>query len=305
MNKRKEIKNSQLKENQLKKKVSECDDNFIMKPKVDFCFKELMQNENVRKGFIAAILGMSPDEIKETRLLPTHLIKHYSDDKLAILDVRVELNNKVQIDMEMQVGEFAYWTERSSFYLSKMFVEQMSEGNKYDILEKCIHIGIIDFELFPDDEEYYSRFHLREDSRNTLYTDKLEIHVIELPKVKKRIYPENDILCWTNFFNIESKKELDAMMNKNEYIDEACEQIMKISADDIKRIEYEERVKAIRDYNTQMKANYKKGIEKGKNQIYISLIKSKLEKGKSIEEIADEIELSVEEVKKFIAEINE
>lgn len=29
---------------------------FIMKPKVDFCFKELMEDAEVRKGFIAAVL---------------------------------------------------------------------------------------------------------------------------------------------------------------------------------------------------------------------------------------------------------
>ncbi len=32
-------------------------DNFIMLPTNDFCFKELMQNPKVRKGFIAGVLG--------------------------------------------------------------------------------------------------------------------------------------------------------------------------------------------------------------------------------------------------------
>ena len=41
-------------------------DNFIMLPTVDFCFKELMQNPKVRKGFIAAILGKSPGTIRRT-----------------------------------------------------------------------------------------------------------------------------------------------------------------------------------------------------------------------------------------------
>lgn len=37
-------------------------DDFIMLPTVDFCFKELMHNENVRKGIIAAILNVQPEE---------------------------------------------------------------------------------------------------------------------------------------------------------------------------------------------------------------------------------------------------
>ena len=35
---------------------------FIMLPTVDFCFKELMQNDNIRKNIIAALLNV-PDEM--------------------------------------------------------------------------------------------------------------------------------------------------------------------------------------------------------------------------------------------------
>ena len=41
-------------------------DNFIMLPTVDFCFAELMKNDKVRKGFIAALLGVSPEEVEDT-----------------------------------------------------------------------------------------------------------------------------------------------------------------------------------------------------------------------------------------------
>ena len=80
-------------------------EDFIMLPTVDFCFKELMQNENVRKGIIAAILNKRPDEIVNTELLPTILRKDSEDDKYGILDVRVQLDNEVQIDYEMHILE--------------------------------------------------------------------------------------------------------------------------------------------------------------------------------------------------------
>lgn len=54
------------------------------------------------------------------------------------------------------------------------------------------------------------------------------------------------------------------MMNKNEYIDKACETIVTLSADEEKRIEYEQRLKSIRDHNTQMSYNYNKGLEDGR-----------------------------------------
>ena len=45
----------------LKTQVAESrnSDDFIMFPTVDFCFKELMQNEKVRKDIISAILSVA------------------------------------------------------------------------------------------------------------------------------------------------------------------------------------------------------------------------------------------------------
>ena len=60
------------------------------------------------------------------------------------------MKNSGQVDVEMQVAAYEYWAERTLFYLSKMFTEQIHEGEGYDVLEKCIHIGILDFEIFED-----------------------------------------------------------------------------------------------------------------------------------------------------------
>ena len=85
------------------------DDNLIMLPTVDLCFKELMNNPKVRMGFIAALLDIPPEQIKETKLQPTELRREYGEQKLGILDVNVLLHDGTQIDMEMQVAYFEYW----------------------------------------------------------------------------------------------------------------------------------------------------------------------------------------------------
>lgn len=243
---------------------------FIMKPKVDFCFKELMEDAEVRRGFTAAVLHIPPEEIAETVLLPTSLRKKYEEDKLGILDVRVLLNNSTQIDIEIQVSPFPLWPERSLFYLAKMFTDQIEKGEGYERLEKCVHIGILDFILFGEDEEYYSCFHIREDLRNRLYTDKLEVHILELPKLKKNDYPETELLNWAKFMNAERQEEFEEMAEKDKYIEKAYEALKNISADDEKRLEYEAREKALRDHNYLMKSNWeageKIGISKGMEQ---------------------------------------
>lgn len=76
-------------------------DNFLMSPKVDYCFKELLAYSEIRKGFIAAILNKDPEEIAETTLKPNEFLsKDTEDGKYGILDVRVRMKNGSQMDLE-------------------------------------------------------------------------------------------------------------------------------------------------------------------------------------------------------------
>ena len=57
------------------KTLKEKQEDFIMLPTVDFCFKELMQNDNIRKNIIAALLNVPSSEVENTELMPTILRK--------------------------------------------------------------------------------------------------------------------------------------------------------------------------------------------------------------------------------------
>lgn len=153
------------------------------------------------------------------------------------------MKNSGQVDVEMQVAAYEYWAERTLFYLSKMFTEQIHEGEGYDVLEKCIHIGILDFEIFEDTDAFYSRFHLWEDSRHIKYSDKLELHVLELPKLAKHQYPETELLSWMQFINAETEEEFKMAAEKDPYIEKAYESLVHLSADERARLEYEAREK--------------------------------------------------------------
>lgn len=274
---------------------------FIMKPKVDFCFKELMDDDEVRRGFIAAVLNLPPEKIEKTILLPTHLRKEHAEDKLGILDVRALLKGNVQIDIEMQVMAFAYWTERSLFYLSKMYTEQIKAGDSYNVLKKCIHIGILDFNLF-ESREFYSRFHIWEDSRRELYSDKMEIHILELAKLNRYDYPKTVLLNWAQFFNAETREELEMFAKSDRYVQKAYDKLVDISADEQKRLEYEEREKALRDRSILIITGMEEGIKQGKKE-GLKLAREILrlyKTGISPEQIAKECGVSVEEVKEIL-----
>lgn len=245
-----------------------------------------------------SLLRVSPDEIEETELLPTHLRRNYADEKLGILDVRVRLWDGLQINMELQVKPFNFWDERALFYISKMFLEQLKSGDSYGKLKKCIHVSILDFILFPEDERCYRTVHFRDDDTGSLYSDKLELQILELKKLPEKVTTGEEIVNWMIFFNGRSRKEFEQMAKASIYLGEAYDALQKLSADDLKRIEYEAREKELKDYNSQINSFEKRGVQIGKKEgIQLARKVFRLHsENRTNEEIAAECDVSLEEV---------
>ena len=273
-----------------------------MLPTVDFCFKELMKNPKVRKGFVAAILGKSPETVRRTTVIETELRRESEDDKLGILDVLVELEEGTRMNMEMQVPYFEYWANRVLFYVSKIYTGQLQKGDDYDKLRKCIHVSILDFIHFPQDHRCYRRITLCDAETGEQYTDLMELHVLELKKLPPEDQNENGVIRWMRFLGGKNRKEFEDMAEKDEYIKEAYEDLKKLSLDEQKRLEYEVRQKAIRDHNSQMKSAERRGEKRGKQLALKELVHKKIEAGKSLEEIAEFMELDLSEVRKLMEE---
>ena len=255
-------------------------DHFIMKPKIDFAFKEIMEDTKARTGFLASILQIDPNDIKETRILNSNLRKLHENDKLGILDVRILMNDDTQIDTEIQLSELKIWSDRALFYISKMYTDQIGKGQKYDVLKKCVSISILDFILFENEPEFYSRFHILEDTRHFLYTDKMEFHVIELPKLPDSLRDDSGrIELWAKFINAEKKEEFDMIAEKDPYIQSAYDHLQVISQDEQKRLEYEARQKAILDYNQSIFEAEQRGEKRGEKRKTIAIAEKMLELG--------------------------
>ena len=277
--------------------TEDSNNDFIMLPTVDVCFKGLMNNPKVRKGFIAALLKEDPENIRETSLLPTILRQDYPDDKLGVLDVRVLMEDGRQLDMEMQVAYFEYWDARILFYLSKIFTDQLKKGEPYENLKKCIHVSILDFIYFEDDDDCHRMICFCDEKTGKKYTDLMEIQILELRKLPKEVKNDPDILNWMRFLGGKTRREFEAMAKKDEYIEEAYRELEKLSADEQAKLEYEAREKAIRDYNSQMNSALKRGIEKGIEKGQRSLIRTMLQNGAEPDLIAKLTGLSLAEIK--------
>ena len=94
------------------------------------------------------------------------------------------------------------------------------------------------------------------------------------------------------------------LAEKNPYIGSAYEHLQLISQDKQKRLEYEAREKAVRDYNQGMleareeglQEGMEKGMEKGMEQMAIRIARNLLESDFSIDSIAQNTGLSISQI---------
>ena len=196
-------------------------------------------------------------------MIPTVLRKEHKEDKFGILDVRVQLKDGTQIDIEMQVSFFEFWANRSIFYLSKMYIDSIKSGEDYDKLKKCIHVSILNNIYFPDDDRCYRKITFCDAKTGEVYSDLMEMHMLELLKLPPEDKNEEGIILWMRFLGGKCEEDFKRMAEKDKYIGEAYEELKHISADEEKRREYEQREKNIRDYNSQMKSATRRGCEIG------------------------------------------
>lgn len=121
-------------------------------------------------------------------------------------------------------------------------------------------------------------------------TDKFELRIIELPKIKEE--EQEELIDWLLFLENPQSERVKTKMEENEELKEAVEKLQGMSEDDYMQRIADLREKAILDYNSGMDTALRKGIKKGK----LETAKKMLEKGMDIDTIVEVTGLSKEEI---------
>lgn len=250
----------------------------LLKPKNDIVFQSLFnqKNEKITKNMISALLGQEITKIKinETK----ELFREYPEDKLGILDLEAEINEKEKIDIEIQLVDRKNLAERLLKYFSKIYSIQVEIGQDYKEAKRVVIIAIIDYkyELTKELKQMETIWNLREKSNpNLILTDKIEIHIIELEKVLEEYKKDkkNKKAQWMLFINNPNDKEVQEMVEENEEIKEATKEVEKMSKDEKLRKLAFLREKAILDEKDIFRA----GIEQGIEQIVKNMLKNNID----------------------------
>ncbi len=271
----------------------------ILSPKIDVVFQALFGengSERITKGFLEKILKRKIDKIDLDK--NPILRKEFKDEKLGVLDILAELDGKEKCNIEMQIVDKKNIIERVLFYWSRLYSKQIQSGDDYKLLQKTIIILITNFKIENLEElSYHSKWQIIETNNNKkiILTKKLEIHIIELPKIEGKEEVKDELLDWLYFLENPKGERVAKNMEENKELKEAVEKLNGLSADEKMQRIAELRQKAIMDE----KAIYDKGLEDGEKEKAIEIARKMLNENIEIETIARITGLNKKEIEQI------
>ena len=159
----------------------------------DYAFKRILGSKEGKEallGFLNAVLKFPPDkELVSIELIDRELDPEYLLDRGARLDILARAADETLINIEVQVV------------------------NKYNIDQA--------FNWFKD-IRYYRSLHLKDDETGDIFTDLLEVHILEINKVKViNRKPKDNLEAWMVYFSNLEGKEMEAIAMENAAIRKA------------------------------------------------------------------------------------
>jgi predicted transposase/invertase (TIGR01784 family) len=240
----------------------------LLSAKSDYIFKLIFADErniDCLKAFLQAVLGLGDDEFKGIKIIDPFLQREAEDDKLGILDVKLETTGGHIIDIEVQLLSLPDMRSRVTYYLSKMVTEQLGSGSPYSDLRRAISIVIVDFPLIVESKSHHTTFQMLERTEHFPFNDLTEINVLDLTKI-----PENqsdDLINWMKFLKAEREEEFEMLARQNPQINQAYAFLRELSADEATRLRNESRLKAKRDEWSRLAGAKQEGRNEGKAEV--------------------------------------
>ena len=279
-----------------------------LSPKLDVVFQALfgeVGNESITKGFLETILERKIDSIDLSK--NPILRREFKDEKLGVLDIIAKLDKNEICNIELQIVDKKNIIERILYYWSRLYSRQIKSGEDYKILQKAIVILITDFKIENLEElDYHSRWKIMEDKqgKKIILTQKLEIDIIELPKIIGKEKEQDNLLDWLYFLENPKSERVTEKMKENENLKEAVKKLDNLSEDERMQRIADLRQKAIMDekaiYEKGLEVGIEKGIMEGSQKEKIEIAKKMLKLKIDKETIAEATGLTEQEIEKIL-----
>jgi predicted transposase/invertase (TIGR01784 family) len=158
-------------------------------PKVDYAFKHVFGRE-ASKPALTSLLDavLQPPQghgIASLELLSPFNEKDSEQAKLSVVDLKARDESGRQFYVEMQMLATSVFRQRALYYWACLHQGQLLTSDDYPALRPTIGVCFVDTPLFRDLPDYHLTFELRERRHQTLFTDQIALHILELPKFNK------------------------------------------------------------------------------------------------------------------------
>ena len=120
----------------------------------DYVFKRIFgkeENKGALKDLLESILDV---KINKIEINNPEIPKNYYDSKFGILDLKVTLDDKTVVDVEVQMQNRHNMDQRDNYYLASNYVNGIKEGEPYTSCKKSIVISILNFNYYKRNEYY-------------------------------------------------------------------------------------------------------------------------------------------------------
>ena len=246
----------------------------------DYAFKRVFgveENKDVLQDLLECILDIPPENIAGLELLDKEFHKELLSEKLGILDIKLRLKDGTFVDIEIQNSWHFDFPERTLYYWSKMYNENIKQGQDYTKLPKCITINLIGKGFNKNKRLHNKYFVMEKDTKEPLFS-KLEIHIINLETAK--LLEESNytdiktkrLLSWLKFIETDDRevRKMLAQNSKTMKKANAAIEVMEMSPRD--KWLYESRMKYQHDMASEKHEGYTEGVYQTKLETAKNLV---------------------------------
>ena len=233
----------------------------------DYMFRVILQkHKNVLRSIVCTCLKLEVGDVQDIVVQNPIEFGEAIDDKTFILDINVLLNNNTIINLEMQVLDLKDWPERSLSYLARSY-DNVAKGDEYINVKPVYHIGFLNYTLFPEYPEFFSKYRMMNLKNHNVYTTKFNLYVVDLTQIELATQEDVDtgLVYWTQVFKAKTWEELRQMTERNQELQEATEALYVYNQDEIVK----EQCRARQDYY-----NHERGTQKRLEEARLALEES-------------------------------
>ena len=270
----------------------------------DTVFKAFMMSEKTNKykaRLIHLITNIPEDELLHATYTSEELPVNNKKDKIYKTDIIVRVNKHI-VNIEMNKDYYEGLIIKNGTYTNKLGSEKYEKGQNYLETEQIIQINIDNFHKYKGNKLIYE-FMMREKETGEIETNLLKSYHIDLSYLDNIRYNESNELERICLLFKENNKEIQTSLRRDNIMDEAYEELERLSSDEKIIGLYDAEKVEQKILNTRLESARLEGIKQGKSEgeknKSIEIAKNMLNKNINITDIIEITGLTKEQIEEL------